>query len=59
MPPVEAELTDGDSDDEEDTQPKDQNHLGRGVLSQEAELVLYNGDTATAITDREAASTST
>ena len=59
MPPVEAELTDGDSDDEEETQPKDQNHLGRGVLSQEAELVLYNGDPATAITDREAASTST
>lgn len=42
MPPDEDDVTDEDSDDDEDTLPKDPNHLGRGVLSQRAELVLYN-----------------
>jgi hypothetical protein len=42
MPPDEDDLTDEDSDDDEDTLPKDANHLGRGLLSQKAELVVYN-----------------
>ncbi len=42
MPPDEDDVTDEGSDDDEDTLPKDPNHLGRGVLSQRAELVLHN-----------------
>jgi hypothetical protein len=44
MPPDDGDMSDEDSDDEEDTLPKDQNHLGRGILSQQAEVVLYNDD---------------
>jgi hypothetical protein len=44
MPPDDGDMSDEDSDDKEDTLPKDQNHLGRGILSQQAEIVLYNDD---------------
>lgn len=41
MPPDDDNNTDEDSDDEEDVMPKDPNHLGKGVLSQKAELLIY------------------
>jgi hypothetical protein len=44
MPPDDGDMSDEDSDDEEDILPKDQNHLGRGILSQQAEVVLYNDE---------------
>jgi hypothetical protein len=42
MPPDDADLTDEDSDEDEDSLPKDLNHLGRGILTQDAEIVEYD-----------------
>jgi hypothetical protein len=42
LPPDDDEVTDEDSDDNEDAVPMDPNHLGRGILSQQAELVMYS-----------------
>jgi hypothetical protein len=42
MPPENDAISDGDSDDDEDALPKDFNHLGRGTLSQQAELVVFH-----------------
>ncbi len=33
MPPEDDDLTDEDSDEDEDSLPKDLNHLGRGILT--------------------------
>jgi hypothetical protein len=44
MPPEDDELTDEDSDDEEEIIPKDPGHLGRGILSQQADLIIYDPD---------------
>jgi len=41
FPPEDDEVTDEDSDEEDDLLPKDPNHLGRGVLLQQAELVIH------------------
>jgi hypothetical protein len=35
-------VTGEDSDDDEDAVPMDPNHLGRGILSQQAELVMQS-----------------
>lgn len=42
MPPDDDGQSDEDSEDEEELLPKDPNHLGRGILSQNAEMVIYN-----------------
>ena len=43
FPPEEDEgLTDEDSDAEDDLLDKDPNHLGKGLLSQQAELVIHS-----------------
>jgi hypothetical protein len=42
LPPDEDNVTDEDSDNDEDTLPEDSNHLGRGTLSHQAELVVYD-----------------
>jgi hypothetical protein len=42
MPPDDDDLTDEDSDEDEDSLPKDLNHLGRGILTQDAEIVEYD-----------------
>ena len=42
MPPDESDISDEDSDNEEDRLPKDPNHLGHGSLSQAANLVLFD-----------------
>ncbi len=42
MPPDEDNVSDEDSEDEDELLPKDINHLGKGVLSQEAELTVYD-----------------
>ena len=42
MPPDESDISDEDSDNEEDRLPKDPNHLGHGSLSQAADLVLFD-----------------
>ena len=44
MPPEDGELTDEDSEDDEELLPKDPNHFGRGILSQQAELVIFDDD---------------
>ena len=44
MPPEDGELTDEDSEDDEELLPKDPNHFWRGVLSQQAELVIFDDD---------------
>ena len=44
MPPEDDDVTDEDSEDEEAILPKDPNHLGRGILSQEAEMVILEDD---------------
>ena len=44
MPPEDDDVTDKDSEDEEAILPKDPNHLGRGILSQEAEMVILEDD---------------
>ena len=44
MPPEDDDVTDEDSEDEEEILPKDPNHLGRGILSQEAEMVILEDD---------------
>ena len=44
MPPDDDDVTDEDSEDEEEILPKDPNHLGRGILSQEAEMVILEDD---------------
>ncbi len=44
LPPDKDDLTDEDSNDEDEVLPKDLNHLGRGVLSQNAELVIYDDE---------------
>lgn len=44
FPPDDDDNSDEDSEDEEDNLPKDPNHLGRGILSQQAEIILYNND---------------
>lgn len=41
FPPEDNDITDEDSEDEEELQEKDVNHLGRGVLSQAAELITH------------------
>ena len=41
FPPDNDAQSDEDSDDEEEIQPKDVNHLGKGILSQPAELIVY------------------
>jgi hypothetical protein len=40
--PPDEEMTDEDSDEEDEAIPKDINHLGRGILTQQGELVMYN-----------------
>ncbi len=42
LPPERDAISDGDSDDDEDTLPKDLNHLGWGSLSRQAELIIYD-----------------
>jgi hypothetical protein len=42
MPPDDGDMSDEDSDDDENILPKNQNHLGKGILTQQAEVVLYN-----------------
>ena len=44
MPPEDGELTDEDSEDDKELLPKDPNHFGRGILSQQAELVIFKDD---------------
>jgi hypothetical protein len=45
FPPEDETLTDEDSDDEdEDQATKNPNHLGKGILSQQAELVAMDND---------------
>ncbi len=45
FPPEDETLTDEDSDDEdEDQATKNPNHLGKGILSQQAELVVMDND---------------
>lgn len=45
FPPDEDEVTDEDSDEEdEDTVEKNSNHLGKGILSQQAVLVTYEDE---------------
>jgi len=42
-PPLDdGDVTDGDSGDEEDGEPRDLNHLGPGILAAQASLVLYD-----------------
>jgi len=43
QPPDEDDLTDGDSGDE-DEQVKDLDHIGKGILAQPAQLVVYMSD---------------
>lgn len=40
VPPDENDLTDEDSDEEDGCQPRDPNHLGRGLLAQQAEVSI-------------------
>jgi hypothetical protein len=42
LPPESDAISGGDSSDNEDTLPNDINHLGRGTLSQQAELIIYD-----------------
>lgn len=42
LPPADDALSDEDSDLEEDVLPKDPNHLGRGVLTMQAELTYFD-----------------
>jgi hypothetical protein len=42
LPSEEDDVSDEDSDDEEGVLPKDPNHLGKGILSQLAELQVYD-----------------
>ena len=44
MPPIESDISDEDSDNEEDVLPKDLNRLGQGTLAESADLVLYDDD---------------
>ena len=44
LPPDDDAVSDEDSEEEEDNQPKDLNHLGRGILRQQAELVFHHED---------------
>jgi len=44
MPPVDDDLTDEDSEDEEETLPKDPNHFGRGILMQVSEIQIQDKD---------------
>jgi hypothetical protein len=45
IPPEEELLTDEDSDEEdEDGMSMDPNHLGKGILSSQAELVVFDDD---------------
>jgi hypothetical protein len=44
FPPDNDSISDEDSDDEETTLPKDLNHLGRGILTQQAELIIYQDE---------------
>jgi hypothetical protein len=40
--PDEEEMTDEDSDEEDDAIPKDINHLDRGILTQQGEFIMNN-----------------
>ena len=42
VPPDENDLTDEDSDEEDGLQPRDPNHLGRGLLAQQAEVSIID-----------------
>jgi len=44
FPPEDDDQTDEDSDCEDDFLAKDPNHLGKGILAQEAELVIHSPD---------------
>jgi hypothetical protein len=42
LPPEHDDISDEDSDDEDGVLPKDPNHLGKGILSQLAELQVFD-----------------
>jgi len=42
MPPDDDEVSDEDSEAEDDVLPKDLNHMGKGILSQIAEMDIYD-----------------
>jgi hypothetical protein len=42
LPPEQDDISDKDSDGEEGVLPKDPKHLGKGILSQLAELQVYD-----------------